>query len=57
MEMEEEKQLAEICRKFIKDQKISCSESVYQSDNVILNACELIEQICEIVGYFEYPEG
>jgi hypothetical protein len=50
------KQLLILCEKFVNDQEISCSESVYQSDRVIDNSCELIEQICEIVGYFHDPD-
>jgi len=48
-----EQKLLEFCRKFIADQNITCSETVYQSDRVILNAYEFIEGICEIVGYAE----
>lgn len=44
------------CQQFIKAQRISCPESVYQSDRVILNAYEFIEGVCEIVGYYEYEE-
>lgn len=39
------------CQKFIKEQKISCAETVYQTDRVIVNAYEFIEGICGIVGY------
>ena len=51
-----EEKLTELCKAFIKEQEISCAESVYQSDNVILNAYELIEGICEIVGYHEWED-
>lgn len=56
--MSEEKgqQLLEITGAFIRDQKISCSEAVYQSDRVILNAYELIEKLCDVVGYFHYED-
>ncbi len=40
-----------LCDKFINDQRISCAETVYQSDRVIENAYQLIEDICDIVGY------
>jgi hypothetical protein len=39
------------CQKFIKDQRISCAETVHQTDRVIVNAYEFIEGVCEIVGY------
>jgi hypothetical protein len=38
---------------FVKAQHISCAEAVCQSDNVISNAYEFIEQLCEIAGYYE----
>ena len=40
-----------LCNKFIKDNDISCSETIYQTDRVITNAHEFIEKICDIVGY------
>jgi len=49
-------QLWEVCRNFIEEQQISCAEAVCQSDRVILNAYEFIEKICDIVGYYQYPE-
>lgn len=41
----------EICRRFIADQEITCPETIYQTDRVIENAPEFIEQICELIGY------
>lgn len=52
----DEKVLYKICQGFIEKHKISGSENIYQSDSVILDAYEFIETICEIVGYYEYPE-
>lgn len=40
-----------LCEKFINDQKISCAETIYQSDRVIENAYQVLEGICDIVGY------
>lgn len=48
--------LLELCQKFVTDQRISCGDAVYQTDSVIENAYDLIFNICEIVGYYEYPE-
>ena len=45
-----------LCEKFIKDNEISCPESIYQCDHVIENAHEFIEEICKEVGYFIYEE-
>lgn len=42
-----------VCAKFIEEQGISCAEEVYQCDWVIEHAYELIEAICEEVGYVE----
>lgn len=46
-----EKELLKLCREFIDKQNISFPERIYQSDNVIVNAFEFIQGICEIVGY------
>lgn len=46
-------ELWERCQKFISDQGITVPETIYQTDRIILNACELIEDICDIVGYKE----
>jgi hypothetical protein len=54
--MSDRNQLWELCQKFIRDQRITCAEAVSQQDNVITNAYEFIEGICEIVGYHEDEE-
>jgi len=56
MAKSKEKQLFELCQKFVNDNKINCAESVCQSDHVIENAYEFIEQVCDIVGYYEYED-
>lgn len=33
--------------------EISCGEDIYQSDSIIENALQMIEAICEIVGYYK----
>ena len=40
-----------LCIKFIEEQEISCPETIYQTDWVIENAYEFIEDICNEVGY------
>ena len=45
-----------IVDKFIKDNKISCAEAVTQSDSVIRNAYEFIEELCDVAGYHEDDE-
>lgn len=54
-----EKQLTElhfVCIDFITKQKINCAETIYQSDHVIENAYEFIQNVCDIVGYAKYEE-
>lgn len=45
-----------VCQDFINKNKIDCEEVIYQTDWVIENAYKLIEDICEIVGYYEEEE-
>lgn len=51
-----DQKLKHICRKYVEEQKISCPECVYQSDRVILNAHELIEELCDVVGYYSHED-
>lgn len=46
----------EIIKKFIEENKISCPECIYQCDWVIEHAYELIENLCDEVGYYEESE-
>lgn len=48
--------LYETVTKFIDEHKISCPEAIAQNDEVITNAYDLIESLCNIVGYYEYDE-
>ena len=54
--MSKQKELLKLCEKFIEEQRISCPECIHQTDRVIENAYDLIEDICNIVGYFEYED-
>lgn len=56
MESKKMKKLWLHVEKFMKDQKIGCSEDVYQSDRVIINGYEFIDGCCEIVGYPEVED-
>lgn len=49
--------LHKTCQQFIEKHRISCPETIYQTDHVIENAYALIEEICEIVGYYEEDEN
>jgi hypothetical protein len=57
VEPEKLEKLWEVCRSFIEKQEINSSESIYQCDNVILNAHEFIESVCDVVGYCEDNEA
>jgi hypothetical protein len=46
-------ELLKLCKKFIEDNQISCSESIWQTEWVSENALALIKTIAEIVGYHE----
>lgn len=46
----------EIVAEFIRENKITCAEAIAQNDDVITNAYDFIEDLCEVVGYYEYPE-
>lgn len=41
---------------FIEHYEIGCEEAVYQCDDIIINAPYLVEQVCDIVGYFDYED-
>lgn len=42
-----------LVEKFVKEQRISCHETIYQTDRVIENAYEFIEVLCNEAGYLE----
>ena len=42
-----------LVEKFVADQRIDCSETVYQVDRVIENGYEFIDAACEIVGFYK----
>lgn len=45
-----------IVKNYIEEQRIICSETIYQCDHVIENSYEFIEDCCDAVGYFEDEE-
>lgn len=40
-------------KRFVTEHRISCAEAICQNDDVIVDAYEFIENLVEIVGYFE----
>jgi prevent-host-death family protein len=51
------RRLWELCTKFVEDNRITCPETIHQTDHVIENAYTLIEQMCSIVGYHEEADN
>jgi hypothetical protein len=49
--MTKEQQLFELCKKFIQEHQIYCPEKIYQTDQIMIDATEFIEDICNLVGY------
>jgi hypothetical protein len=45
-----------IVEKFIKEQKITCPETIYSCDNVITNSYSFIRNCCNVVGYLKTEE-
>ena len=52
-ELSQLRKLARSCQQFISQHKISCAESVYQRDAIWESAPELVENVCEILGYHQ----
>ena len=55
MNDQDKQKLYETCKSFVDEQNIYCSESIYQTDRVMENAYDLIEKLCDIVGYKQDP--
>lgn len=55
-EQKQKDELYKLCKKFIADKKPSCPESIYDCDWINEGALSLLEDICGILGYYEYPE-
>jgi hypothetical protein len=51
------KTLTELCTDFVTSNRIRSRETIYQTDRVIEHAYELIEGICELVGYYVEPDA
>lgn len=45
-----------LCEDFIKENEITCPETISQTDRVIENAYEFIDEICKILGYVKLDE-
>lgn len=51
-----ETKLTTIVRAFVEKHRISCPETIHQTDYVIENAYGLIEDLCDAVGYYQHPD-
>jgi len=54
--MTKEQELFTLCQKFIEKHNIWGDEMIHQTDKVIEDAYEFIEDICDIVGYIELKD-
>lgn len=45
-----------VAKAFIEEYEIGCVEQIWQTDSVLIAAPELVESVCEIVGYVEYDD-
>lgn len=51
MNKNNQKCLWALCEKFIKDNKISCPEAIYQCDHIAEHSYDFIHEITKIVGF------
>jgi len=54
--MKIDSELFDLCKEFVTENEISCSEDLYDRDSLQLQALELLEQICDLIGYYEIEE-
>jgi len=56
MSAKKQKEIYNLCLKFVEDNEIGCSEVIYQSDRIVERSLEFIESVCYIVGYHQFTE-
>jgi hypothetical protein len=54
--MKIDSELFDLCKDFIRENEITSSDSLYERDSLQLQALELLEQICDLIGYHEEEE-
>jgi len=54
--MKIDSELFDLCKDFIRENEITSSDSLYDRDSLQLQALELLEQICDLIGYHEEEE-
>jgi hypothetical protein len=50
------KKLWTTVEQFVEKQRISCPETIWQSDRVIENGYDFIKNCSDITGYYQYPD-
>lgn len=50
---ERKERLENLCRNFIRDNRIRCAETIYQRDDALEDVGSFIEAICEQLGYYQ----
>lgn len=55
-DIQEGAKLRQIVKDFVEAQQIFGPECVYQSDRVIENAYEFIQELCDVAGYHLSPD-
>ena len=45
-----------VCKNFVEKYEIGCVEQIWQTDSVLIAAPELVEEVCEVVGYKPYED-
>jgi hypothetical protein len=50
-------ELKKICNDWIQKYKPSCPESLYQVEEIECSCRNLVEEICELIGYYDNHEG
>ena len=48
--------LWKVCKDFVEEDEIGCVEQIWQTDSVLIAAPELVEGVCNVVGYVEYED-
>lgn len=51
LSQEQQQALAKVCLDFVNKHRITCPESIYQVDSIIVDSTTLVEEICNVVGY------
>lgn len=50
-------ELTTICQRFVNEHEIRCVEDVYQRDSLQEHFPELVENICETIGYYDAEDS